>query len=361
MRNLASSSTSSLRSSLRSSLVSSLAALGLVALASGCWDFEALQANSPITKSDGGDVPVACAVPNGLQEDCLDPEADLNQDCLKGCQDPLCKYHTACLPSYRSAGNVSQNMMACTGAMPIYQDLQQPAPCTGCACGAGSCTATLRFGNDNAACAGAMPPNTTAVSVTATSNRCIAFNNGVATSQYRLSALTATCTPTQPMVTANPQWGTTSYLCQNSSAKTEQLADLVNNNQCLIFDGDVACPDFRDRNGVGFSTKQVFYSGASGTSQCACSCTPSANACRIPASTDVRLTDQTACGTTTNLTDLPADNMCKESKAGAMMTAYAAKALLLSANVGPIPTCTAGGTPSGQFAPDAPLTLCCKQ
>lgn len=346
MRNLASSFTSS--------LVSSLAALGLVALTSGCWDFEALQANSPITKTDGGDIPVACAVPNGLQEDCANPEADVNQDCLKGCQDPLCKYHTACLPSYRSAGNVSQNMMACTGALPIYQNLQQPNPCMGCACGAGSCSATLRYGNDAAGCTNMT--NMSAISVT-NANRCFAFNNGVNTSQYRLSALTAVCTPTQANVMATPQWGTTSYLCQNSSSKTEQLADLLNNNQCVIFDGDVACPDFRDRNGVGFSAKQVFYAGASGTSQCACSCMPSANPCRIPAATDVRLTDQTNCGNTTNVTDLPADNMCKASMVG--MTAYVAKALQFSANVNP-PTCTPGGTASGQFAPDTPLTLCCK-
>jgi hypothetical protein len=353
MRNLA----SSINSSLRSSLVSSLAALGLVALASGCWDFEALQANSPISKTDGGDVPVACAVPNGLQEDCTDPEADVNQDCLKGCQDPLCKYHTACLPSYRSAGNVSQNMMACTGAMPIHQNLQQQNPCMGCACGAGSCSTTLRYGNDAAGCTNMM--NMTAISVTS-ANKCFAFNNGMNTSQYRLSALTPVCTPTQGNITLNPAWGTTSYLCQNSSSKTEQLADLLNNNQCVVFDGDVACPDFRDRNGVGFTTKQVFYGSASGSSQCACSCTPAANSCRIPASTDVRLTDQTNCGNTMNLTDLPADNVCKASTAGAMMTAYGAKAVQFSNNVN-LPTCTPGGTPSGQFVPDAPLTLCCKQ
>jgi hypothetical protein len=350
MRNLASPS-----SSLFSSLLSSVSALALVSLAAaGCWDFEALQANSPTTKPDGGDVPMACAVPNGLQEDCTDPNADVNGDCLKGCQDPLCKYHTACLSGYKSAGNIAPNMMACTSAVPIYQDLQQQDPCAGCACN-GDCTATLRYGNDAAGCTNMVMMS----NVSVRTNRCTAFNNGMNTSQYRLSPLTAVCTPAQAQITLSPQWGTTNYLCENSTARTEQLADLLNNNQCIVFDGNVECPDFRDRSGIGFTTKQVFYGSASGSSQCACSCTPPGGSCAIPAAGDVRLTDQMNCGNTMNVTNLAADNMCRASTAGMMMTAYTARALQIS-NAVALPNCTRGGTPSGQFAPATPLTFCCK-
>lgn len=342
--------------SLRLALVSPLL------LTSGCWDFESLAANAPITVPDGGDGgSVSCdKVPNGLQEDCADPTADVNNNCLPGCMDATCRYHTACLPGYRAAGSVNANMNACTGAVPVYQNLSTPDPCTACACGAGECGATLKVFNDQTTCmANGNAPTMATVKVTSNAaSRCVTFANGANTSQYRMPALAPTCTPTQAMINGSPQWGTTSYLCQTSTTKTQTLADLIGNSACVLFDGDVACPDFTDRNGVGFTKKQLFYEGTSGSSQCTCSCTPSANACQVAAG-DIKLTSDAACGTGGGVktTNLPAD-MCTVSTDAAMM-AYSAKALQIATTVAP-PMCTKGGTANGQFAPRGPVTACCK-
>jgi hypothetical protein len=344
-----------------------LALVSPLVLTSGCWDFESLAANAPIIVPDGGDGGgnVSCdKVPNGLQEDCADPTADVNNNCLPGCMDATCRYHTACLPGYRAAGsvnaNMNANMNACTVVVPVYQNLTTPDPCAACACGAGECSATLKVFNDLATCtANGNAPTMVSVRVTTNAaSRCPAVANTMNTSMFRMPALAPTCAPTQAMITGAPQWGTTSYLCQTSMTKTQTLADLIGNNACVLFDGDVACPDFTDRNGVGFTKKQLYYEGTSGTSQCTCSCTPSANACQVAAG-DLKLTDSTTCATGSGVktTNLPAD-MCTASTDAAMMT-YAVKALQVANTVAP-PTCTKGGTASGQFAPRGPVTACCK-
>lgn len=335
-----------------------LAVLSPLLLTGGCWDFESLAANTPITVPDGGDGGnVLCdKVPNGLQEDCSDPTADVNDNCLPGCQDPTCRYHTACLTGYRAAGSVSSNMGACADALPVYQNLTTPDPCAACAC-SGDCSATLKVFNDLTTCtANGNAPATVAVRVTAAGGRCPAVT-GANTSIYRMGALTGACTPTMATTTATPMWGTTSYLCQTSATKTQTLADLIGNNACVLFDGDVACPDYTDRNGVGFSKKQLFYEGTSGTSQCACSCTASANSCQVAAAGDLRLTDSATCGGGAKTTNLAID-MCTASTDNTMAP-YSARALQIANTVMP-PMCTKGGTPSGGVTPRGPVTACCK-
>lgn len=327
----------------------------------GCWDFASLTENSPIPSTDGGDDanPACGKEPNGLQEDCTDPTADVNQNCLPGCQDPTCQFHTACLPGYRAAGSVNPNMNACSGSMPIYQNLATPDPCSTCACTAatGDCAGTLKVYNDQTNCMNDANVQAT-INVRVATSRC-PMVNGMNGSYYRLSAVTATgCAPAQATVTATPQWGTTNYLCTTTTSKTQVLGDLIGNNQCVVFDGDVECPTFKDRNGIGFTNKQLFYDGVNGTSQCACSCTAQANACQIPAATDLRLTDQMTCNNPMKTTNIAANNMCTASTDATMM-AYSARSLQVGTAVA-IPTCTRGGTASGQLTARNPITACCK-
>ena len=67
--------------------------LTLISLLSlvGCWDFQALSSGQ--TLSDAGHRPTSRCVrkpPNSLQEDCTNPDADINNNCLPGCLDPTC-------------------------------------------------------------------------------------------------------------------------------------------------------------------------------------------------------------------------------------------------------------------------------
>ena len=80
----------------------------------GCWDFDSLT-NGQIL-SDAGvplDFTVCPKVPNSLQEDCLNPDADVNNNCLPGCADPTCATHSNCLTSkasYRGTGTARATM-----------------------------------------------------------------------------------------------------------------------------------------------------------------------------------------------------------------------------------------------------------
>lgn len=318
----------------------------------GCWDFDSLT-NGQIL-SDAGvplDFTVCPKVPNSLQEDCLNPDADVNNNCLPGCADPTCATHSNCLASkasYRGTGTARATMTSCTGETVIHQNLATQSCTAACGvsnCNSGTCTGAITL-FDQAACAGTgvkvnFPP----------AQACTAATVPVsAAPSARLDKLTAGgCTPKQATVSIPPVWSGNNYLCENKG-QGGLFADLVKSNDCLVFDGDAECP------AQTFVNKQTFYTTTTGMVTCACSCAVAAGGCAIAAG-QVRVSDSMTC-----LTAAPAKNMnvtmdtqCLAIQDAALLP-FTPKAVNFTATA----TCTATGVVSATPNPAGQLTLCCK-
>lgn len=324
-----------------------------VAVSAGCWDFESLSNGQLLT--DGGapaDLTMCPKKANNLQEDCLNPEADVNNNCLPGCLDPTCSTHSNCLASkatYRGTGSVRPAASGCSGETVIHQTLGAQnctAACPTSNCNSGTCTGAITL-YDQAACAGAGVkvnfPSTQACSAVT-----VAMS---AMPSAKLDKFTAGgCTPKQTTVNIQPTWSGDSYLCENKN-QNGLFVDLVKSNDCLVFDGDATCPSDT------FKNKQTFFTSTTGMVTCTCSCAVAAGACAINGG-QVRVSDSMTCqtgGSTKNM-NVAMDTACLDIKDGTAMTAFTPKAVNFSATA----TCQSAGVVASTPNPSGQLTLCCK-
>ncbi len=329
--------------------------LTLIALLTvvGCWDFEGLS-NGQILNDAGMpiDLTMCPKTPNSLQEDCLNPDADVNNNCLPGCLDPTCSTHSNCLvskASYRGTGTARTAMMGCSGETPVYQNLATQnctAACGVSNCNSGTCSGSINL-FDQAACAGTavkvnFPPAQMCSAVTVAAS---------ATPSVKLDKLTAGgCTPKMTTVNIPPMWSGTNYLCENKN-QNGLFADLVKSNDCLVFDGDAVCPS------TTFVNKQTFYTSASGMVACTCACGVAAGSCAI-AGMQVRVSDSNTCatgGSNKNMS-VTMDTNCLPIQDDVSKMAFTPKAVNFSATA----TCTASGTVASTPNPAGQVTLCCK-
>lgn len=325
--------------------------LGLISLLAlvGCWDFEGLKSGQLLI--DAGLLPdlVACPkTPNSLQEDCTNPDADVNNNCLPGCLDPTCSTHSVCLASkssYRGTGTARSSSMACVGETIIHQNLATQSCATACSCNTPSCTGAINV-YDQANCAGTatkinFPPGTA----------CTAVNQAAPMMpSVKLDPLTTTgCTPKAATVSIPPVWSSNVYLCENKG-QNGLFADLVKSNDCLVFDGDAQCPTDT------FSNKTTYYTTTTGMVTCSCACGPTATSCAIAAG-QVRVSDSNTCatgGATKNM-NVTAANMCLAIVDGSNMS-FNPKGVNFTAAA----ACQATGTVASTPNPSGQLTLCCK-
>lgn len=318
----------------------------------GCWDFEGLS-NGQILNDAGQpiDLTMCPKTPNALQEDCTNPDADVNNNCLPGCLDPTCATHSNCLvskASYRGTGKVNPTMLGCLGETVIHQNLATQSCATACSCtsATGTCAGAINV-FDQANCLGT-PSKVTLPPALVCSAAAPAAPN---MPSVKLDKLTpGGCTPKAASVDIPPVWSGNSYLCE-IKGQSGLFVDLLKSNPCLVFDGDAECPT------TTFVNKQSFYSTASGLVTCACSCSPAAGSCAITAG-QVRVSDSATCqtgGTNKNM-NVMVDSMCFALLDSATMMPFNPKAVNFTATA----TCQAAGTIASTPSPTGQLTLCCK-
>lgn len=330
-----------------------LIALFSVAVSAGCWDFDALSNGQLL--SDAGtplDLTMCPKTPNNLQEDCLNPEADVNNNCLPGCLDPTCSTHSNCLASkstYRGTGSVRTAASGCSGETTIHQSLGAQSCTNACPvtnCNSGTCTGAITL-YDQTACAGtgvkvSFPP--------AQACSTVSVANSAAPS-VKLDKFTAGgCTPKQTTVSIAPTWASDSFLCENKG-QNGLFVDLVKSNDCLVFDGDATCPADTFRN------KQTFFTTTTGMVTCTCSCSIAAGACAINGG-QVRVSDSNSCqtgGTNKNM-NVAMDTACLDIKDGTTTLAFTPKAV----NFAAVAACQSAGAVTSTPNPSGQLTLCCK-
>ncbi len=206
--------------------------------------------------------------------------------------------------------------------------------CTGCSCdlGAAACHASAKcFGSGD--CTG------TSVSLSfGKAQICQAANNFASVSSCKLDGppiVAAPATPGGGTLVAGP-WETQYALCPvegmpSGCASGESCPQTgANTRLCLLAaHGTSVCP-------TGFEDLVKIYAGGSDQQQCACTC-------NTDCSFDVKF--GTAC-----VNSAPLD----ASQCTGVGNAY-------SYTVKPLPTATATDGVSGNFAPSAPETLCCKK
>lgn len=331
----------------------------LVMTSMGCWDFASLSGGFvPTTDGSEPDLTVCDKVPNALVEKCSDPNADENNNCIYGCNDPTCSDNSDCLKSkgYRTYGAISATAAACpsgTKAEAIFKDFQVQNTCTA-ECKPTSattdCTSSVLVFNDLTACNAGMPAGVkTDLKSSTTKCPMIAATN---TAAVKMAPQTVgACTPTAAKVALTPKWGTSSFFCKPTTVAFTTFTEMKKGGvACISFDGNVPaqCPaDY-------FPNATVYYLGATGASDCNCTAAAAANSCSIAGGV-VSLTDSTTCAAGAKTTNIAAADTCVEAKDSGGM-AYTPKAV----SYGVTATCTASGTVSGSFTPDAAVTVCCR-
>lgn len=332
-----------------------------LALLLGCFDFDSLSGTYVPPLTDGstpGDI--ACdKTPNTLQEDCTQ-NGDINNNCLVGCDDPTCSDHVACFASrgYKAYGAVVDNTNQCPGQTTnstIYQSIANPTTCNGsCSCNNATttCTSTLHVYPTKGDCMG--KTNDAPVAISDGANKCPAVVS-VKDSYYSVDKLTVgQCTAKNATVPLTPTWGTTKVLCDQSASKLLRFGDMQRNGiMCVVFNGTdtSVCAAAKP-----YTKASVYYTGATGSSSCACSCAPSGGCTLTNGATNLlNLTDKAACNGAQTLSPIKVDSTCLQALDTNMMTYQAAAA---STNL-VAPTCNAAGTVSGTFAAAGGITLCC--
>ena len=332
-----------------------------LALLLGCFDFDSLSGTYVPPLSDAstpGDI--ACdKTPNTLQEDCTQ-NGDINNNCLVGCDDPTCSDHVACFASrgYKGYGAVADNAGACpaqTMQSMIYQSIANPTTCNGsCSCNSNNatCTSTLRVYKDKNDCMGNV--NGAQVALSDGANRCPAVTS-MKDSYYLVDKLTVgACTAKAATVPLNPTWGTTKVLCDQSASKLVRFTDMQRNGvQCVVFNGTdtSVCAAAQP-----YTKASVYYTSATGSSNCACSCAPSGGCTLTNGATNLlNLSDKAGCGGGQVLSPIKTDSTCVQALDTNMMTFQAAA---VSTNL-VAPTCNATGAVSGTFTAAGGITVCC--
>ncbi|HNF96011.1 MAG TPA: hypothetical protein PKL17_18490 [Pseudomonadota bacterium] len=325
--------------------------LTLISLLSlvGCWDFQALSSGQ--TLSDAGPPPdftMCPKTPNSLQEDCTNPDADINNNCLPGCLDPTCATHSYCLASkssYRGTGTPRPSSTSCVGETIIHQNLATQSCATACSCNTPSCTGAINV-YDQTNCGG------TATKITfPPAMACTTVNQTTPMMpSVKLDPLTTTgCTPKAATVDIPPVWSGNVYLCENKG-QNGLFADLVKSNDCLVFDGDTTCPTDT------FKNKTTYYTTTTGMVSCACACAPTGTSCAINAG-QVRVADNNTCATGGANKNM---NVTQTNTCLPIVDATNASFNPKGVNVTAAAACQATGTVTATPNPSGQLTLCCK-
>ena len=131
--------------------------------------------------------------------------------------------------------------------------------------------------------------------------------------------------------------------CTNSALCMQQPPSGAHSKACVWQNGDVSCP------GSGYTTKTLFYAGASDSRDCsACTCTATAGTCTA----QVTVYSLGGCNSGGTLLGIQTDNSCHQ------FAALSAIAGAISVTPG---TCGANGTggPTGSASATGPVTVCC--
>lgn len=272
---------------------------------SGCWDFEALNFKTVETPGDGFSIDLTGCKQSVLAEIC-DNGIDDNDDCLTDCLDPQCAGDKNCFSgplfsSYVSTGTLEAAAVSCTGKKDLVTDIDNKSTCQGCKCtqlGTSKLTAFV----DGASCtAGTKLGNDIILSSDLSAPKCYDVAAGVgvaqlATYRYKLDDTLVSCTPDAAAAKPDLAWKTSGAFCpttpQQKCDSFKCLAD--SGNKCVSFKGTVSCP-------TAFPKATTWLEAATVVDgrKCSCDCNNKTPTVYTPADSDMKFSDDKACGGTT--------------------------------------------------------------